>query len=40
LPLLQRHQIVTNETLARASTSRRRALDIVDDAASVAGGRR
>jgi len=39
LPLLQRHQIVTHETLARASTSRRRALDIVDDAATVVGGR-
>jgi len=35
LPLLHRHQIVTAETLARASSSRRRALDIVEDAAGV-----
>jgi hypothetical protein len=31
---LHRYQIVTAETLARAGTSRRRALDIVDDAAA------
>lgn len=37
LPLLHRHQIVTFETLARAGAGRRRALDIVDDAARVAG---
>jgi hypothetical protein len=38
---LHRYQIVTPETLARAHTTRRRALDIVEDAARVAeSGRR
>jgi hypothetical protein len=36
LGLLHRYQIVTPETLARANTTRRRALDIVEDAARVA----
>jgi hypothetical protein len=36
LPILHRYQIVTSETLARAASSRRRALDIVDDAARMA----
>jgi hypothetical protein len=41
LGLLHRYQIVTPETLARAHTTRRRALDIVEDAARVAeSGRR
>jgi hypothetical protein len=39
LPLLQRHQIVTAETLSRAGTSRRRALEIVEDAARTARAR-
>jgi hypothetical protein len=33
LPFLRRHQIVTAETLSRAAASRRRALEIVEDAA-------
>ncbi|MES1157525.1 MAG: hypothetical protein ABUL67_00370 [Haliangium ochraceum] len=36
LSLLHRHQIVTAATLARAASSRRRALEIVEDAAGVA----
>jgi hypothetical protein len=36
LPLLHRHQIVTAETLARGASTRRRALEIVEDAASAA----
>jgi hypothetical protein len=36
LPRLHRHQVVTAETLTQASSSRRRALDIVDDAAGFA----
>ena len=36
LPILHRYQIVTSETLARAASSRRRALDIVEDAARMA----
>ena len=35
LPLLHRHQIVTAETLARGASTRRRALEIVEDAAEV-----
>ncbi len=38
LPLLHRHQIVTAETLARVAQSRRRALEIVDDAAQIGLG--
>ena len=38
LGLLHRYQIVTPDTLARAHTTRRRALDIVEDAARVAQG--
>jgi hypothetical protein len=37
LPLLHRHQIVTAETLARGASTRRRALEIVEDAAGMAG---
>ncbi|HEY8923367.1 MAG TPA: hypothetical protein VIU64_03240 [Polyangia bacterium] len=39
LGLLHRHQIVTPESLAQATTTRRRALDIVEDAAQVAAPR-
>jgi hypothetical protein len=35
LSLLHRHQIVTAETLARAASSRRRALEIVEDATAA-----
>jgi hypothetical protein len=35
LHLLHRHQVVTAETLARAASSRRRALDIVEDASRL-----
>ena len=38
LPLLHRHQIVTAETLARAASSRRRALEIVEDATDATTG--
>jgi hypothetical protein len=36
LPLLHRHQIVTAETLAQGASSRRRALEIVEDASRMA----
>jgi len=39
LPLLHRHQIVTAETLARGASTRRRALEIVEDAAGLGGER-